>query len=80
MDPDALGYSLTSGLHIDMQKAMQTDVTVFRNRDSLSARLSHIREVKEKFNNDVLVRDNSLIWNTNLIETLEMPNLFTCAV
>lgn len=74
------GNTLTSDLRSDMQKAMQTDVAVFRNHESLSTGLSRIQEVEDKFNNDVLVKDKSMIWNTDLIETLEMRNLLTCAV
>ena len=38
-----------------------------------------IDEVAKKFNNDVSVTDKSLIWNTDLVETLELQNLVACA-
>ncbi|KAK5088266.1 succinate dehydrogenase flavoprotein subunit [Lithohypha guttulata] len=73
------GTRLTADLRSDMQKAMQTDVAVFRNEESLSTGLKRIHEVEEAFNNDVCVKDKSLIWNSDLVETLEMRNLLTCA-
>ena len=73
------GKKLTADLRADMQKAMQTDVAVFRNNDSLSTGIKRLQEVEETFNNDLAVKDKSLIWNSDLIETLEMRNLLTCA-
>lgn len=73
------GSRLTADLRSDMQKAMQADVAVFRNEESLSTGLKRIQEVEKQFNEDVCVKDKSLIWNSDLIETLEMRNLLTCA-
>ena len=73
------GKKLTAELRSDMQKAMQTDVAVFRNEDSLTVGLKNLTEVESLFNNDLCVKDKSLIWNSDLIETLEMRNLLTCA-
>ena len=73
------GKTLTADLRMDMQKAMQTDVAVFRNNDSLTAGLQRLKEVEDAFNNDLAVKDKSLIWNSDLVETLEMRNLLTCA-
>ena len=73
------GARLTADLRNDMQKAMQSDVAVFRTEESLSTGLKRVRGVEEAFNNDVCVKDKSLIWNSDLVETLEMRNLLTCA-
>lgn len=73
------GSKLTADLRLDMQKAMQTDVAVFRNHESLATGLSHLSEVEHAFNTDLAVKDKSMIWNSDLIETLEMRNLLTCA-
>lgn len=76
---NADGARLTANLRSDMQKAMQMDVAVFRTEDSLATGLKRVQEVEEAFNNDVCVKDRSLIWNSDLVETLEMRNLLTCA-
>lgn len=76
---NANGSRLTAELRSEMQKAMQTDVAVFRNEESLKTGLQRLQEVETAFINDVCVKDKSLIWNSDLVETLEMRNLLTCA-
>jgi succinate dehydrogenase (ubiquinone) flavoprotein subunit len=73
------GDMLTATLRLDMQKAMQNDVAVFRTEESLSKGVSSVQQVERNFNSRLSVRDKSLIWNSDLIETLEMRNLLTCA-
>ena len=74
------GQTLTSSLRTSMQKVMQTDVSVFRNHDSLSTGLSHLSSIATQFQTDLCVKDKSLIWNSDLVETLETRNLLTCAM
>jgi succinate dehydrogenase (ubiquinone) flavoprotein subunit len=73
------GSKLTAELRLDMQKAMQSDAAVFRMEESLASGVSRIQKVEEQFKNEVCVKDKSLIWNSDLIETLETRNLLTCA-
>lgn len=73
------GNKLTAELRMDMQRAMQSDVAVFRTEESLASGVSRVQQVEQSFKNDVCVKDKSLIWNSDLIETLEMRNLLTCA-
>ena len=75
----AEGDRLTADLRADMQKAMQTDVAVFRNESSLTTGLSNLQQVESDFNSNVCVKDKSLIWNSDLVKTLELRNLLTCA-
>lgn len=77
---NANGARLSADLRMEMQKVMQMDVAVFRTEDSLGSGLERLQGVEEAFNHDVCVKDKSLIWNSDLIETLETRNLLTCAV
>jgi succinate dehydrogenase (ubiquinone) flavoprotein subunit len=62
-----------------MQKVMQTGAAVFRTEDSLSTGLSRLQDVERGFRDELNVQDKSLIWNSDLIETLETRNLLTNA-
>ena len=57
---------------------MQTHAAVFRTGESMSEGVEKLKAVQEAFK-DVSVTDRSLIWNTDLIETLELDNLLTQA-
>jgi succinate dehydrogenase (ubiquinone) flavoprotein subunit len=69
----------TADMRLDMQRAMQSDVAVFRTEMSLANGVSGVRRVEENFNTRLGISDRSLIWNSDLVETLEMRNLLTCA-
>ncbi|KAF2708503.1 putative succinate dehydrogenase flavo protein subunit [Pleomassaria siparia CBS 279.74] len=73
------GRSPTADLRLSMQKAMQQTTAVFRTSDSLTAGNSTLAELETRFKNDLRVTDKSLIWNSDLVETLEMRNLLTNA-
>lgn len=75
----AAGDLPSSKLRLDMQKAMQSDVAVFRTEDSLAAGNAVVQQVERDFATRLSLTDRSLIWNSDLIETLEMRNLLTCA-
>ena len=59
---------------------MQNTTAVFRTASSLETGNEQLRAVEERFAKDLLVTDQSLIWNSDLIETLELRNLLTNAV
>jgi succinate dehydrogenase (ubiquinone) flavoprotein subunit len=73
------GTTLTASLRLETQKAMQSDVAVFRNHESLVTGVEKVRDVEKTFLADICLKDKSLIWNSDLIECLEMRNLLTCA-
>jgi len=63
-----------------MQDTMQKHAAVFRRQDLLEAGVKNIDKVYQSFLNDVQVVDKGLVWNTDLIETLELRNLLSNAV
>jgi succinate dehydrogenase (ubiquinone) flavoprotein subunit len=63
-----------------MQRTMQSTTAVFRTHDSLATGNEQLKVVEKKFASDLHVTDRSLIWNSDLIETLELRNLLTNAV
>ena len=75
---NAKGPLPTSKLRLEMQKTMQEDAAVYRTSENLKEGKGKIDEVVKKFK-DIGVKDRSLIWNTDLIETLELENLLACA-
>lgn len=62
-----------------MQRTMQTTTAVFRTDSSLSSGHGTLSDLQDTFNSDLNLSDKSLIWNSDLIEALELRNLMTCA-
>jgi succinate dehydrogenase / fumarate reductase, flavoprotein subunit len=75
----AKGARRTADIRLDMQRIMQEDAAVFRTAETLTNGKRRLGAVFESFR-DVQVSDRSLIWNTDLIETLELDNLLGQAV
>jgi succinate dehydrogenase / fumarate reductase flavoprotein subunit len=75
----AKGDIPTAKLRLDMQRVMQNDCAVFRTGKTLGEGVAKIREI---YNNRdrVKVEDRSLIWNSDLMETLELDNLLIQSV
>ena len=76
---NAKGSRSTAQIRLEMQKIMQTDAAVFRTGSSLQEGCERIAKTHDSFA-DVSVSDRGLIWNTDLIETLELDNLLGQAV
>jgi len=74
----AKGPLSTADIRAEMQKGMQANAAVYRTNEVLQEGADMIDAVNDKFP-DVGVTDRSLIWNTDLIETLELRNLLACA-
>jgi len=75
----AKGKTPTAVLRKAMQKAMQDDAAVFRTGESLEQGKRRIQEIYAQ-RVDLGVTDRSMIWNTDLVETLEFDNLIQQAV
>ncbi|MFC7499253.1 succinate dehydrogenase flavoprotein subunit [Enterovirga sp. GCM10030262] len=75
----AKGGSPTADLRLAMQKVMQSDCAVFRTEALLNEGKAKIDAVHQRLA-DIHVTDRSLIWNTDLIETLELDNMLPQAV
>ena len=70
----ANGGTPTAVIRDNMQRTMQADAAVFRTGETLAQGVSKIREIHASFA-DVRVSDRSLVWNSDLIETMELQNL-----
>jgi succinate dehydrogenase / fumarate reductase flavoprotein subunit len=75
----AKGGTPTARLRLKMQRDMQNHAAVFREEQSLAAGAKLMQENYHAFA-DVQVSDRGLIWNSDLVETLELENLLGCAV
>ena len=73
------GSTKTSELRLKMQKTMQSKCAVFRSEKTLKEGVKQIREPYEGMN-DISVKDKSLLFNTDLVETLEFDNLISQAL
>jgi succinate dehydrogenase / fumarate reductase, flavoprotein subunit len=76
---NAKGGTPTAVMRAAMQKAMQEDAAVFRTGESLAQGLKRINDIYAQ-RGDIAIKDRSLIWNTDLVETLEFDNLIQQAV
>jgi len=70
----AKGSEKTADIRLNMQKIMQSHAAVFRTGDVLDEGVTAIAKTRASFSS-VNVEDTSLIWNTDLVETLELDNL-----
>jgi len=76
---NATGSSPTAEVRLEMQRTMQADCAVFRDTKSLRDGVEKIDKVNARLQ-DVGITDRSLIWNTDLVETLELDNMLPQAV
>ena len=70
----AKGGTRVADLRLDMQRTMQTHAAVFRNSRTLAQGVSEMQRVWRGLS-DMSVSDRSLIWNSDLMEALELHNL-----
>ncbi|HWP01683.1 MAG TPA: succinate dehydrogenase flavoprotein subunit [Methylococcus sp.] len=75
----AKGSRPTAEIRLDLQRTMQSHASVFRTGEILREGVSLLEKIIDSFE-DVRVSDRSLIWNTDLLETLELENLLQQAM
>ncbi|QQQ17965.1 succinate dehydrogenase flavoprotein subunit [Brevundimonas vitis] len=75
----ASGSTPTAKLRIEMQRAMQSDAAVFRTGKTLEEGVTKLRAIHAA-GDDIRTTDRGLIWNTDLVETLEYDNLIDQAL
>ncbi len=75
----ANGSESTAAIRLRMQRVMQNNAAVFRTGDVLEEGMELIGEAYQSMN-DLSVSDRSLVWNSDLIESLELDNLIRQAV
>jgi len=75
----ASGSIPTAALRLEMQMATQEDAAVFRTGETLESGVRRLAAIHEK-RADLRVTDRGLIWNTDLVETLEFENLIAQAI
>ncbi len=76
---NAKGSLPTARIRLDMQRVMQNHAAVFRTGESLQEGIDKLEAVFASFA-DVGVVDRSLVWNTDLVETMELENLLLQAM
>ncbi len=83
---NANGTSSTAEIRGKMQKCMQAHAAVFRTEDTLLKGTEKMREIFKSFD-DLKIEDRGLVWNSDLVEALELDNLrsqalvtITCAL
>ena len=74
----ASGSTPTADIRDSMQRSMQLHAAVFREQSSLE---EGVRKMEQSAGaiDDIKVTDRSMVWNSDLVETLELDNLMACA-
>ena len=75
----AKGSAKVGGVRLDMQRAMQKYAAVFRSGASLDEGVKTVDEIASQIG-ELGIQDRSLVWNTDLIEALELENLMSQAL
>jgi len=76
---NANGKIKVSSLRLAMQKTMQNHAAVFRTEETLQEGVKQIDKDRANYSN-IQISDRSLIWNSDLVEALELDNLLAQAV
>jgi succinate dehydrogenase / fumarate reductase flavoprotein subunit len=75
---NADGGTRTSEIRLAIQRAMQENAAVFRTSEVLNQGVNKIDSIAKTLS-DIQLSDRSMIWNSDLVEALELENLIACA-
>jgi succinate dehydrogenase / fumarate reductase flavoprotein subunit len=75
----ASGSKKTSEIRLSLQKAMQEHCAVFRTEESMEEGVDKVTSIAESIK-DIVVYDKTMVWNTDLMEALELDNLICQAM
>lgn len=70
------GSETTAAVRLKLQKCMQDHAAVYRTSESLKEGVKKVDQIVASYN-DIGISDRSLVWNTDLIESLELQNLLS---
>ena len=73
------GSIKTADIRNHMQRTLQRDAAVFRTGETMQRGINKMSEIWNSFS-EILVKDKGMVWNTDLVETLELDNLLRCAM
>ena len=76
---NANGTSTTAAIRKQMQRTMQNDAAVFRTTKTLQEGIGKLSQIAPMLS-DLKTTDRSLVFNTDMIEALELENLMACAL
>ena len=76
---NASGSVPTAELRLEMQKTMQADAAVFRTASTMAEGVEKMTAIAARMD-DLKVTDRSLVWNSDLMESLELTNLMPSAL
>ena len=75
----ASGSDSTASIRLKMQRVMQNNAAVFRNSKVLAEGVQEIDSIASSIS-EIQLSDRSLIWNSDLVEALELENLMACSL
>jgi succinate dehydrogenase / fumarate reductase flavoprotein subunit len=73
------GSIKTAEIRNNMQRTMQNDAAVFRTGETLKQGIDKMADIWESYS-QIKIDDKSMVWNTDLVEALELDNLLRCAM
>jgi succinate dehydrogenase / fumarate reductase flavoprotein subunit len=71
---NAKGKTNVAALRLEMQKCMQEHAAVFREEKTMQKGVNEMKKIYDKFS-DIKIKDRGLVWNSDLVEALELNNL-----